>query len=124
MRKKRTSAHTRRFGHTVHLAHLAGSSTAPPRSPDDRLLTVPEAAKMLRVSRGLVYVMIQAGELPSITFRRVRRIRFSDLQRFIDESWMGAAAEDASALDPHQPKPDAKPVQGRLAKWKAEHGEH
>lgn len=88
---------------------------------DDRLLTVPEAAKMLRVSRGLIYVMIQAGELPSITFRRVRRIRLSDLQRFIVESWMGADAQDAAATDPHDPNPDSAPPLGRLTKWKAEH---
>lgn len=123
MRKKRSLARTRKFAETAQLVRLADSRIASRRTPDDRLLTVPEAAKMLRVSRGLVYVMIQAGELPSITFRRVRRVRLSDLQRFIDESWIGAAAQDAAGIDPHDPNPDSAPPQGRLAKWKAEHGE-
>ena len=38
------------------------------------LLTVPEAAKLLRVSRNLAYDLVARGELPSLRLGRVIRI--------------------------------------------------
>lgn len=38
------------------------------------LLTVPEAARLLRVSRNLAYDLVARGELPSLRLGRVIRI--------------------------------------------------
>jgi excisionase family DNA binding protein len=50
----------------------------------DRLLTIPEVAEALRHGRTRVYQLIGEGRLPSVTVGpRARRIRESDLDRFI-----------------------------------------
>jgi excisionase family DNA binding protein len=50
----------------------------------DRLLTVPEAAEVLRHGRTRVYQLIGEGRLPSVVVGpRARRVRESDLQTFI-----------------------------------------
>lgn len=47
------------------------------------LLTVPETATALRVSRAYVYQLIASGRLRSVTIGRSRRIRAKDLADFI-----------------------------------------
>ncbi len=51
----------------------------------DELLTVIEAAKVLKVSRATAFRMIASGQLPSFPFPnvRVRRIRLSDVLAFM-----------------------------------------
>lgn len=48
------------------------------------LLTIPEVCGALAVSRDAVYELLRSGRLPSVTLGRSRRIRVTDLERFVD----------------------------------------
>ncbi len=47
------------------------------------LLTVPEAARLLRISRNLAYELVARGELPAVRFGRVIRVPRSALEEWI-----------------------------------------
>jgi excisionase family DNA binding protein len=47
------------------------------------LLTAPEVARILNVSRSLIYWLIQRGELPTVRIRRALRFRSEDIQDYI-----------------------------------------
>ena len=53
--------------------------------PDLHLVTLPDAAKYLAVSRGALYALLSSGELASIHIGRARRIPMVELQRFVRE---------------------------------------
>ncbi len=64
---------------------LAADQIEAPGQPDDaRLLTVAEAAKALRLSRSKLYVHVIAGDIPSITLGRSRRIPAAGLAAWIE----------------------------------------
>lgn len=69
----------------------AGSSARRDRgeTATDRslLLTVPEAARLLRISRGLAYELIAEGKLPAVRLGRVIRVPRHSL-----EQWIGRQA--------------------------------
>jgi len=48
------------------------------------LLTIPESAHSLRVSRSTIYRLISEGQIETIFVRGVRRVRPEALKRFID----------------------------------------
>ena len=48
------------------------------------LLTIPESAASLRVSRSTIYRLIAEGQIETISVRGVRRVRPEALKRFID----------------------------------------
>jgi excisionase family DNA binding protein len=51
----------------------------------DRLLRIPEVCERLNHGRTRTYELIRSGQLPSVVVGpRARRVRESDLQRFID----------------------------------------
>lgn len=52
---------------------------------DFDLLTVPEAAKLLRISRNLAYELVARRELPSVRLGRVIRIPRSALDAWMEE---------------------------------------
>lgn len=55
-------------------------------SPDPDLLTIPEAAEVLRVSKSTLRGWITAGTGPrTVRIGRLVRIDRADLQRFIEE---------------------------------------
>lgn len=58
-----------------------------PPSPDlvRLLLTPEEAAETLAVSRSRIYELLGDGSLPSVRLGRARRIRHSDLVRFVEK---------------------------------------
>lgn len=47
---------------------------------DTELLTVPETARLLRISRNLAYELVARGELPAVRLGRVIRIPRHELQ--------------------------------------------
>jgi len=47
------------------------------------LLTIPEAAQVLRVSRSILYQLVQAGEVAAIKIGRSRRIPMVALEQFV-----------------------------------------
>ncbi len=54
-------------------------------APNSKLLvTVPEAGRVLAISRSKVYELMDAGHLPSVCIGRSRRIRMSDLRTFVE----------------------------------------
>ena len=48
------------------------------------LITVPEAARRLAISRSYLYQYLQRGTLPSVRIGRTRRIRVTDLAAFVE----------------------------------------
>ena len=52
---------------------------------DLRLVTLPEAARFLSVSRGSLYDLLTTGELASVHIGRSRRIPMGDVRRFVRE---------------------------------------
>ena len=57
---------------------------APTTSPS-LILTAGEVAKILRISKAKVYRMMQLGEIPSVRFGRISRVRHQDLDDFIQK---------------------------------------
>ena len=54
-------------------------------SDDTRLMTVPEAAKLLRISRNLAYELVARGEIPAIRLGRVIRVPRSTLEQWLTD---------------------------------------
>ena len=50
---------------------------------DTQLLTVPETARLLRISRNLAYELVARGELPSVRLGRAIRIPRDELRAAI-----------------------------------------
>ena len=52
---------------------------------DLRLVTLPEAARFLSVSRGSLYDLLTTGQLASVHIGRSRRVPMGEIRRFIRE---------------------------------------
>ena len=52
---------------------------------DLRLVTLPDAARFLSVSRGSLYDLLTTGQLASVHIGRSRRIPMGELRRYIRE---------------------------------------
>jgi excisionase family DNA binding protein len=48
-------------------------------------LTVPQAAALLNVSERTVWRLVHAGILPSVKVATARRIRYHDVQAYLDQ---------------------------------------
>lgn len=68
------------------------------------LLTVPEAAKLLRISRNLAYDLVARGEIPAVRLGRVIRVPRASL-----EEWLTQHAATATSGE----VPDGRTVPGR-----------
>jgi len=64
--------------------HAAGTEFAD-LDDDLRLVTLPEAARFLSVSRGSLYDLLTTGQLASVHIGRSRRIPMGEIHRFIHE---------------------------------------
>ncbi|GAA2230007.1 helix-turn-helix domain-containing protein [Herbiconiux moechotypicola] len=51
---------------------------------DALLITPTEAAKSLGIGRSTIYELMAAGQIPSVKIGSSRRIRTSDLARYVD----------------------------------------
>ncbi len=56
----------------------------PPMQIEQLLLTIPESAKPLRVSRSTIYRPITSGDIGTVVIRGLHRIRPSALRRFAE----------------------------------------
>lgn len=63
-------------------AAAASETVAPRQAP--LLLTIPQAAQTLAVSRSTVYRLIADGALETVRVRGIRRIRPTAVQRYLD----------------------------------------
>jgi excisionase family DNA binding protein len=78
---------------------------------DRELVSVPEAAEALGLSRSKTYELVSAGVLPSVTIGRARRVRVDALRRFVSGLASGDAryspsqnergTEHGASLSPH-----------------------
>ena len=50
-----------------------------------RLVTLPEAARFLSVSRGSLYELLTTGQLASVDIGRPRRIPMGEIRRYVRE---------------------------------------
>ena len=55
-------------------------------SGDQLLLTVPETARLLRISRNLAYELVARGDLPSVRLGRVIRVPRRSLDDWVKAS--------------------------------------
>lgn len=53
------------------------------QEPERLCITVPEAAKMLDISKGFAYMMVKQGKLPVIQLGRRKLISKIQLQKFV-----------------------------------------
>ena len=56
-------------------------------SIETRLLTAPDVARILNISKGAAYKLIQLKQIPSIRINRNVRVRPEDLDEFISQNW-------------------------------------
>jgi excisionase family DNA binding protein len=52
--------------------------------PTDRILTIPEVATYLKISKSKIYYLVQRKEIPHVRIGRNVRIRESDLVKWLD----------------------------------------
>lgn len=76
---------------------------------DMQLLTVPEAAKVLRIGRNLAYELIARGELPSVRLGRAIRVPRSALERWLEREASATSHVDTSFEDGRMHLPAAPP---------------
>lgn len=62
---------------------------AKPRGAD-QLLTVPEAAARLAVSRSTLYLLMDQGQLAYVKVRGARRVAEADVRRYQERNRVGA----------------------------------
>ena len=60
-----------------------------PENPEIKLMTASQAAKVLEVTPKHVYELMKRGEIPMVQFGKVKRIRYADLERFIEKHLEG-----------------------------------
>lgn len=82
---------------TQNLHHDAPvpKTTAPSGAPAVALLTIPETADRLRISKRAVYLLITAGDIRTVNIASTRgssrmRVREDDLASFIDKRTVSA----------------------------------
>lgn len=54
----------------------------------EKLLSIPEAAEILGVSKWTLYSWCETGKVPSVKLGRLRKIRVEDLRAFIESNRM------------------------------------
>ena len=67
---------------------MTGSAKTTPTSEevrDKEILSPEEVAAVLGCGRTMAYSLIRSGAIPSFTIGRLRRVRRTDLDRFIEE---------------------------------------
>jgi excisionase family DNA binding protein len=56
--------------------------------PSDEILTVPEVAEYLKMSKAKVYLLVQKGEIPHIKLGRNVRIKLTDLNEWLNSRYI------------------------------------
>ena len=60
----------------------------------EEYIKVSDVARILRISRGVAYRMVQTGEIPSYRFGRSYRIARADLEEWIARQRVGQGDDD------------------------------
>ena len=69
---------------------------------DPVLLTVPETAKVLRISRNLAYDLVRQGEIPAIRLGRVIRVPRARLEQWLDSGSASSGHRDLDGATEHR----------------------
>jgi excisionase family DNA binding protein len=70
--------------------------TVPDSREPRRLLTVEQARERLQISRGVIYRLINSGELRSICIGQLRRIPVEALDEFVARELAASQPDDAA----------------------------
>ena len=74
------------YSHDQKEHHMHATGTDSVDLEDDlRLVTLPDAARFLSVSRGSLYDLLTTGQLPSVHIGRSRRIPMGEIRRYVRE---------------------------------------
>lgn len=65
---------------------ISTSSEVEEDSVESRLLTAPDVARILNISKGAAYKLIQLNQIPSIRIIRSVRVKPEDLNEFISQN--------------------------------------
>ena len=68
------------------LSEKSVNSDSEDESLDTRLLTAPDVARILNISKGAAYKLIQLNQIPSIRINRNVSVRPEDLDEFISQN--------------------------------------
>jgi excisionase family DNA binding protein len=74
----------------VQIENSNGESTGKDVGGDSietSLLTAPEVARILNISKGAAYKLIQLDQIPSVRINSSVRARLEDLDEFISQNW-------------------------------------
>lgn len=52
---------------------------------NDKILTIPQVAEYLQVSKAKIYLLVQKGEIPYIRLDRNVRVRESELLKWLEK---------------------------------------
>jgi excisionase family DNA binding protein len=69
-----------------NLGEKSVASDSEDESLDTRLLTAPDVARILNISKGAAYKLIQLKQIPSVRINRNVRVRPEDLDEFISQN--------------------------------------
>jgi excisionase family DNA binding protein len=72
--------------HGSDLGEKSVTSDSEDESLDTHLLTAPEVARILNISKGAAYKLIQLKQIPSIRINRNVRVRPEDLDDYISQN--------------------------------------
>jgi excisionase family DNA binding protein len=87
------------------------------------LLTVPEAANIMRISPEMIYTLMRRGELPSIHIGRSRRISAESLRLWIEDQEQQETSRLEELRARYSPQQYARqPMQGRALQKPATKG--
>ncbi len=62
---------------------VSEANVARPLTPTEGLLTAAQVARILQISRSMVYYLVRRGDLPSAKIGRLRRIHRDDVQEYL-----------------------------------------
>ncbi len=79
----------------------------PPGEPD-QLLTIAQVARMLNVSRTLIYWLIQRGDLPTLHIGHALRFRPQDVADYLQKRSVPPAPKSASKTTSRQTPPQKR----------------
>jgi excisionase family DNA binding protein len=56
------------------------------------LHTVPDVARYLKMSRSMIYLLMERGELPYVKIGRTRRVKAEDVKKLVDLNFISREA--------------------------------
>jgi excisionase family DNA binding protein len=56
------------------------------------LHTVPDVARYLKMSRSMIYLLMERGELPYVRIGRTRRVKAEDVTKLVDQNFVSREA--------------------------------